>query len=798
MELDVFHKSIEKNMSNEDIEDNKSNSTTEEIQTKNENEGKENNRLESFNEEFLNKLTLKIEDIITKYNKFNDVNPMRAKSLYSKNKNLENKNPRTEAIKSIITNLKTQYIIFNIKSFIKNYHIKTNKEIDGKSYKKHIRIRNFTYYIYGIFMLFERPWFCYKGTTIPLPSSFKFQEEKCKNDVVFTGLPFIYNDIQRCIEIMFTVIISVTQILKLKVDYSLRYTKNGVNIYYNIMQIFLFLALFLCLGDSIYALVVGKFPIINFLCRPFIFIYMIRRLRINWVSLLKVLWKTKNAYLILFINIITFSVFGFFLFHKKGGFFDNFGESFLQIYILLTTCNFPDIMLEAMEFSKLAILYFVVCIFVNYFILLSYLNNLYTTKYYEVNKSNCIDIIKDVIDNSYNKRVFTSERFARFLVKQKYLYHLNKEEYNNLLVLLNVYNRNNHLYQRFIAMSQLTPEAELINNTNYGYIILNSKVAEIIINLLYISCTIVIIIEELEEGKGEGGGEGEGEGEGKEKGKQVGIGSLIFHSLTSLLILYEPIILINNLGFNRIIKRHFHRALFYFFNLAVLISLLNIFILKAINNVDPLQNDLSYRILKIFVSLRTIRILVFLDKFRIIKNIYIIIRISKEMMVRNFLTLYSFILIFSTLSMLLIGGNIHYNSFKEQEVPSNYEYINFNDYASSHISCFCLLMINNLNILVKTLTLELGNNLFYEFYFAFFYFFSTLIIINIIQTLILEMYIISDYSLSDKDKNKEKENNNVKLIKSDTKTEEIKKENENDNNIEDENKNDSKDDYVIN
>ena len=169
-------------------------------------------------------------------------------------------------------------------------------------------------------------------------------------------------------------------------------------------------------------------------------------------------------------------------------------------------------------------------------------------------------------------------------------------------------------------------------------------------------------------------------------------------------------------------------------------------------------------------------------------------------MVRNFLTLYSFILIFSTLSMLLIGGNIHYNSFKEQEVPSNYEYINFNDYASSHISCFCLLMINNLNILVKTLTLELGNNLFYEFYFAFFYFFSTLIIINIIQTLLLEMYIISDYSLSDKDKNKanEKENKIDKLLNKATKTEEIKNENENNNSKEDEQSSNSNDDSVIN
>ena len=47
---------------------------------------------------------------------------------------------------------------------------------------------------------------------------------------------------------------------------------------------------------------------------------------------------------------------------KEKGFFESFSESVLQLYILLSTCNFPDIMLEAMEFSKFAIIYFVVYI----------------------------------------------------------------------------------------------------------------------------------------------------------------------------------------------------------------------------------------------------------------------------------------------------------------------------------------------------------------------------------------------------------------------------------------------------
>ena len=102
----------------------------------------------------------------------------------------------------------------------------------------------------------------------------------------------------------------------------------------------------------------------------------------NWTSILKVIWKTKKAYFVLFINMITFSVIGYILFYKKGGFFETFGQSVLELYILLSTCNFPDIMLEAMEFSKFSIIYFFVYISINYFIILSYLKTLYTTKYY--------------------------------------------------------------------------------------------------------------------------------------------------------------------------------------------------------------------------------------------------------------------------------------------------------------------------------------------------------------------------------------------------------------------------------
>ena len=695
------------------------------------------------------KLNESVEDFYKHNNKFSHVNPIRLrKSILGKNKAEPKRHTKEEAIKELITNLKTQYILFNVKNFIRNYQINTDPNIDQKNYKIILHLRNMSLYIYGLIMLFERPWFCYNSTTIPLPQSFQFVEN-CEQVVSFSKIPFIYNQALRIIEIILTITIAITQIIKYNIEFSLRNTNTGVNRSYNIVQVILFISLFLCFADSTYSFLSKKFPIINFICRPFIYIYMIRRLRNNWKSILKVLWKTKKAYLVLCINLITFSVIGYVLFKKKDGFFESFGESVLQLYILLSTCNFPDIMLEAMEKSKFSIIYFVLCLCINYFILLSYLNNLYTTKYYNVNKRDCLDIIKDVIDNKYNQPIFTTKKFERFILKQKYLYHLNNDEYDNFLVLFNLYSRNSNLYYRLVLSEELTPEVQMMNNTKYGKYILESMPVEIIINILYLLCTISITpfftsnfpsIDSLFNN----------------------IIFFIFHFISSCTILYEPILLIKNLGIKRIFKKHLHRTLFHIFNVVVIICLLFVYFLDEKDEKKKPLYDKFLRILMIFISFRTIRISVFLDKFRIIQNIYIIISISKEMLNRNFLTLYSFILIFSTLSILLTGGNIKNNSFNDRDdIPEKYEYINFNDFASSYISCFCLLMINNLNILVKSLTFNSEHKLFYEFYFATFYVFSTLILINIIQTLILEMYLISDHSLSSKKTDKEKKGNNL-------------------------------------
>ena len=243
---------------------------------------------------------------------------------------------------------------------------------------------------------------------------------------------------------------------------------------------------------------------------------------------------------------------------------------------------------------------------------------------------------------------------------------------------------------------------------------------------------------------------------------------LIIQFIWCFFLVFELYLLVKNLGIKRTIFHHFNRIMFHFFNFVVLICILVIFILDV--EVEEKKYTATLNILKIFLGLRTIRIFVFLDKFRMIKNIYKIIYISKEMFYRNLFTLYSLFLLFSTFSILLTGGTIKKGAFEnidDKSIPSNYEYANFNDFPSSFVTCFSLLMINNLQILVKSLTFYVElNQVALEFYFATFYFLSTLIIVNIIQTLLLELYLITDFS-----ENSGINNINVDVLEKDDKNE---------------------------
>ena len=655
-----------------------------------------------------------------------NINPLR--DVHNENK-FSHKSSKKKAIMESIVNLKLQYIIYKIRDFIRKYQIETNTNFSPTVHKILRFLRNITLFIYGIIMFFERPWFCYEKATIPLPDYFNFTKYN-ESDTAFFGIPFINNYILRGIEIFLTLVLMVTQIIKIRNEYFLKDTKIINHKTYIRMQIVLFIFLIICLGDLIGGVCTNSFPILNFIFRAFVYIYMIRRIRRNIIRIGKVLWRTKTVFLLLFLNIILFAFIGFFMF-QRSSYFKDVIQAILQLYILLSTCNFPDIMLSTFQVTKLGVIFFVIYVFINYFIILSYLKTLYYTKYYQINKEDCLHIIKDIIQNDYNKNIFNLQKFNKFLLKQKKLYYLNNREYENLLIVLGLYNKYDEVFNEVNQMIETNSETKIIKNSIYAKYLFKSIWLEIIINIICIFFLVIINFNE-------------------------DIVLIIFQFVWSLFIIIEFYLMIKFIGVRNTFFHHFNRVIFQLFNFAVIVCLIIIFVFG-----DKKEGNNHYKYamlnLKIFLALRTIRIFVFLDKFKVIKNIYKIVRISKEMFYRNLFTLYSLFLLFSTCSILLTGGTIKKGAFDkidDKSIPKYYEYINFNDFPSSFVTCFSLLMINNLNIIVKSLTyyVEL-NQVAMEFYFATFYFFSTLIIVNIMQTLLLELYLISDFNTPE-DKNK--------------------------------------------
>ena len=155
-----------------------------------------------------------MDEFLSNDNTFTNINPLRIQETKDK---LDDDSPKSksQAIRELVSNLKTQYIIFNIRDFIRQYHINANPYINEKQHKIVTTIKNLCLYFYVIIMFFERPWFCYEGTTIPLPSQFKFIGD-CENKIAFSGVPFIYNDLLIFIEIFQIIVISVAYLIKYK------------------------------------------------------------------------------------------------------------------------------------------------------------------------------------------------------------------------------------------------------------------------------------------------------------------------------------------------------------------------------------------------------------------------------------------------------------------------------------------------------------------------------------------------------------------------------------------------------
>jgi len=197
---------------------------------------------------------------------------------------------------------------------------------------------------------------------------------------------------------------------------------------------------------------------------------------------------------------------------------------------------------------------------------------------------------------------------------------------------------------------------------------------------------------------------------------------------------------IRHYSLKKIVFKKIHRFFFFLINLFGFVFHSFILISQILKWENFLNDENLIAFLRILIILRSLRIFTLLNMFPDFKNIFSTIENMKEVFGSLISSLFSFFFVFSTISIFLFGGRITKDEYtKISNIPDEYSHINFNDYGSSFLLCFCLMIFNDMNILIDYICGYY--DLLIKPYFVIFYFLSILIILNIFQTFVLDMYL---------------------------------------------------------
>lgn len=449
----------------------------------------------------------------------------------------------------------------------------------------------------------------------------------------------------------------------------------------------------------------------NFIFRGLLIILLSSKLREEWRKIILVIYYTRSIFFILFFLIIVFALLGHQLF---TGEFEHIYTSIDAMSVLITTSNFPDIMLKNLDHSKFSIVFFTGFLLITYFIILSLLKALYYSNYLEINKSiakNFLYILKK--EELLKEEKLTLKKFLNILAKK---YSLSREEIERFNDVLNVNNSEYNSIQvsestRFILENM---EEKSIRRHKILRII-RSKYVEFLVNFINISLITLIVL-----------------------GSKYNIITLL-HLFMFLYFIIEYIPYMKHYSFKKLFFKKTIRSLFFILNV-IGFSIHLITVLGEIFQWHFIDSEQFLALTRVFILLRSLRLFILLNMFPDFNNIFSTIHNMKNVFGSLLASLFSFFFIFSTFSIILFGGKIKYSEYEKiNYIPNEYSHINFNDYGSSFLLCFCLVIYNNMNTLIDHLCKNY--TIIIKPYFTFFYFMAILILVNIFQTFVLDMYL---------------------------------------------------------
>ena len=672
-----------------------------------------------------------------------------------------------EELYELSENLRLQLVVMEIKYKVNKFRYDLDKEENDKKYI-FLRISKIVLIsLYSILVLFEKPLHCYKKTTFYINEN--KPDNECDQTLQYLNKNFFMPEkLYRYLELIFLLSFTIIKFYHYKFR-KLSLFKKIDN--YIILQYVVLAIIALCFIDIAVCLNYDSFPLINFFLRGILIILLIKNQRSMWTIVLKIFYRTRVLTFLIFCVMVFFGIVGYFLFSESED-FSNIFKSTYSLFILLSTCNFPDVMLNTFnDNNKFPFFYFLLYLSINYFILFTLLKTLYYSEFFDSFKANARKAIEDVFEEFHNeeceikkkltKKSYINENFQRisidrkrsdeennamfndsnqksnFLIPEqsrrfnKVLYNLDKQFYltkNDYIKILKLIGykgdladfTKNDIYQLLNQNDYNNKKnKELIKNHSIFLKFFSNKYTEIGINIIDFVIMMLLLLE-------------------FEDKMSNFYFVLIPQIIWCLIFVFEFVVYIEHFSFSYILSKEFVLLLFFTINCIILVLLLLTFIFLKLE--EEKIAILFLNSAKVLIALRMIRVFLLFKKYNTFETFSTTFHNMKNIFYGLFSTLFSFYYLFITITMFLTGGNIAENTFEEDPaIPKEYANINFNDFGSGFLSCFCLTMINNINIISKSLSY--GHSEYYQGYFAFFYFISTLVILNISTTLLLEMYM---------------------------------------------------------
>ena len=664
-----------------------------------------------------------------------------------------------EELYELSENLRLQLVVLELQKKVNKYRYRKDNETTNKKYTI-LRIAKIAAIsIYSILVLFEKPIHCYRSTTFYTNKN--KHDNECDPDLQYMNEDlFMDEKLYRLIELLFLISFVIMKFIHYKLKKRSLFGKIDR---YIIIQYIILAIIGVCFIDIIICLIFESFPLINFFLRGILIILLIKSLRKMWEIVLKIFYQTRILTFLIVCVMAFFGIVGYFLFSGKSSDFDTIPISIYSLFILLSTCNFPDVMLGTFDdTNKFPFFYFLIYLAINYFILFTLLKTLYYSEFFDSFKANARKAIEDVFDEFHNtKNIRMSENFeiknsfgnklgisddntekdlhkykSNYLVPEqsrrfnKVLFNLNKQFYltkNDYIKILKLIGykgdvsefTKNDIYQILAQNDQdKLKSRDFIESHSKLLKFFTNRITEIVINCIDFIVMMLLLYEFNNE-------------------MSTFYFILIPQVIWGCFFIFEFVAYKDHFSMKYLLVNESILLLFFLINLIILSALVIIFIFYETKQ-DHLAR-LLLNIVKVLIALRMLRFFILFKKYNTFETFSRTFHNMKNIFYGLLSALFSFFYLFITITMFLTGGKIYKDSFEEGSIPPNYANINFNDFGSGFLSCFCLTMINNINII--SISLAHGCSKYFQGYFALFYFISTLVILNISTTLLLEMYM---------------------------------------------------------